>query len=101
MAIENVSSKFNESSHSIVTISDNEFIYTTAYHIIRMIPTLRPVSKRSRESYDWMGITIFLMIHTRLSVSLKYRDPCAIIVSGIIKRKIKAMFYMAFIFYSK
>ena len=30
------------------------------------------------------------MIHTRLSVSTKYRDPCAIIVSGIIKRKNKS-----------
>lgn len=51
---QNVSCKLNESSHSIVTISDNESIYAIAYHIIRMIPTLRPVSKRSRESYDWM-----------------------------------------------
>nr|DAR06306.1 MAG TPA: hypothetical protein [Caudoviricetes sp.] len=44
------------------------------------------------------GNTIFLMIHTRLSVSTKYRDPCAIIVSGIIKRKIKLYFCVALFF---
>lgn len=41
------------------------------------------------------------MIHTRLFVSTQYRDPCAIIVSGIIKRKIKAILNIAFIFYNR
>ena len=39
------------------------------------------------------------MIHTRLSVLTKYRDPCAIIVSGIIKRKIKVIFLYSFYFF--
>lgn len=39
------------------------------------------------------------MIHTRLSVSTKYRDPCAIIVSGIIIKKNKSYIKHSFYFF--